>query len=102
MAHRAQTPEDLVVIRLTRLNAMVQGVSTGLVAGLSLFVATNWLVIKGGEVVGPHLSLLSQFFIGYEVTFLGSFIGFIYAFGLGFVIGYAGSYLYNLLATARK
>ena len=66
--------EDLVLTRVMRLNASVQGVVTGLLAGIALFVATNWLVIKGGPVVGPHLALLGQFFIGYRVTFVGSLI----------------------------
>ena len=62
------------------LNAKVVGLALGLIFGLAIFVATNWLVIKGGDPVGPHLSLLSQYFFGYRVTFLGSLIGFGYGF----------------------
>ena len=53
------------------------------ILALGLFIATNWLVIKGGERVGPHLQLLSQYFIGYRVTFLGSFIDFFNCTGGG-------------------
>ena len=42
-----------------------------------------------GDVIGPHLALLSQFFVGYRVTFLGSLIGFANAFAGGYVAGYA-------------
>lgn len=87
--------EDIVVMRLLRLNSMVQGIATGLVLGLAIFVATNWLILKGGDVVGPHLALLGQFFIGYEVTFVGSLIGLAYGFGLGFVVGYLLGHIYN-------
>jgi hypothetical protein len=45
------------------LNAKVVGLALGLIFGLGIFVATNWLVIKGGDRVGPHLILLSQYFI---------------------------------------
>ena len=73
-------PEEIVLTRLLRLNATVQGIVTGLVFGLVIFIATNWLTLKGGRVVGPHLALLSQFFIGYRVTFVGSLIGFAHGF----------------------
>jgi len=94
--------EHLVLTRVTRLNAVVQGLVTGLVAGLAIFVATNWLIIKGGPVVGPHLALLGQFFIGYRVTFVGSLIGFAYAFVLGFGVGYAVARIYNWLVDLRE
>lgn len=93
--------EKVVLTRLLRLNATVQGVVTGIVAGLGIFVATNWLVIKGGDVVGPHLGLLGQFFIGYEVSFVGSLIGFAYAFVIGCVIGYFVARIYNCIADFR-
>ena len=98
-------PDDIepsLTIRILRLEAVVQGVAWGLVAGLSLFLATNFLVLKGGRVVGPHLSLLRQFFIGYEVSFVGSLIGFAYAFACGFVAGYLVSLVYNRVVRRRS
>ena len=94
--------EKLVLTRLLRLNATLQGVVTGMLVGLGVFIATNWLLLKGGEVVGPHLSLLGQFFIGYQVSFLGSFIGFAYGFVLGFVVGYFVARIYNWIVAARE
>ena len=67
-------------VRLMRLNALFTGLAAGILLGTGLFVATNWLVVKGGPVVGPHLRLLGEFFIGYDVSFVGSLIGFAYAF----------------------
>jgi hypothetical protein len=93
--------EQLVLTRLLHLNALVYGLVTGVSAGLMLFVATNWLVLKGGDVVGPHLSLLSQFFVGYRVTFGGSFIGLLYGCLLGFVGGYSVARTYNWFASLR-
>ena len=68
----------------------------------------DWLVLKGGPigpegeaVVGPHLSLLGQYFMGYQVTFVGSLIGFGYAFVSGFVGGYSVAYLYNWMVILR-
>ena len=97
----APSPPGLEV-RILRLEAVVQGIAWGLVAGLGLFLATNWLVIKGGRVVGPHLRLLRQYFIGYEVTFLGSLIGFAYAFVFGFLAGFVVSVVYNSVVRRRS
>ena len=101
--------EDVVRTRLLRLNATVQALVVGILTGLLIFVATNWLVLKGGHVgpqgepiVGPHLSLLSQFFIGYRVTFLGSLIGFAYGFVSGFLVGYFVAMVYNMVVDLRE
>jgi hypothetical protein len=102
MAETKRTLESLVSVRLMRLNATVQGVVAGLIAGLGIFIATNWLIIKGGPVVGPHLALLGQFLIGYRVTFVGSLIGFAYGFVLGFCVGYGVAGMYNWLADIRQ
>jgi hypothetical protein len=102
MAQRERALEQIVLSRLLRLNATIQGIVTGLVAGLAVFLATNWLLLKGGKVVGPHLSLLGQFFIGYRVTFIGSLIGFAYAFVCGFAIAFFFSTLYNWLVDLRE
>ena len=78
-----------------------------LIAGILIFLATLWLVIKGGEVVGPNLRLLEQYFIGYTVTIQGACLAFGYAFVWGFLFGWLFAYLRNLilavyLYTARK
>jgi hypothetical protein len=94
--------EEIVLTRLVRLNASLQGIVTGLVAGLGLFIATNWLLLQGGDLVGPHLALLGQFFIGYEVSFVGSLIGLAYGFATGFLVGYSISYIYNWMAERKE
>ena len=104
MADDEKTLEKVVLTRLLRLNATVQGVVTGIIVGLVIFIATNWLLIKAeeGEVVGPHLSLLGQFFIGYDVSFVGSLIGFAYGFLSGFLIGYFLARIYNWSVDFRQ
>ena len=102
MAESAVEQEKLAIVRLARLRAMAVGISLGLIFALSIFVATNWLVIKGGERIGPHLALLGEYFIGYKVTFLGSFIGAAYGAVVGFVLGYIVARLYNTFADQRS
>ena len=65
---------------MLRLNGRAWGLSLGMVLGIGLFLATNYLVWKGGDNLGQHLSLLRVFFPGYSVSFPGSVVGFIYAF----------------------
>jgi len=83
---------------LMRLNARAWGIATGLLLGGGLFIATIFLVIRGGPMVGQHLELISVFFPGYQVTWLGAFIGFIYAFVLGYALGRVIGFVYNRLA----
>jgi hypothetical protein len=83
---------------VVRLNAKLLGIVTGLLLGIGLFLATVVLVLKGGPDPGVHLGLLSQFFPGYKVTFLGSFIGFGYAFFTGYLIGIVLGAVYNKVA----
>ena len=82
---------------ILRLNARAWGITFGLLLGGLLFVATNILVLRGGPNVGQHLGLLRVFFPGYSVTFLGSLIGFVYAFVVGYAIGRLIGTVYNLL-----
>lgn len=85
-------------VRVLRLDAIAQALSTGVIAALGLFIATNWLVLKGGPVVGPNLALLAQFFPGYRVTFAGSLIGAGWAFLYAGAAGYIVSRVYNRFA----
>jgi hypothetical protein len=81
-----------------RLNARAWGIATGLLLGGGLFLATVFLVIRGGPMVGQHLRLLSVFFPGYQVSWPGAFIGFVYAFVVGYALGRIIGSVYNRLA----
>lgn len=96
------TSEDRLFHRVLWLNAKAWGLVLGIIFGLIIFIATNWLVVKDGEVVGPHLSLLSQYFIGYKVSFAGSFIGFAYGFAVGTMSGALIGWIYNKIAGLRN
>jgi len=103
MNRKGRTDEDEVLFSgVLLLNAKVLGLVLGLLMGLAIFIATNWLVLKGGVHVGRHLQLLGQYFIGYHVSFVGSLIGFAYAFALGTILGAAVSWIYNLIVKLRN
>ncbi|HKC62366.1 MAG TPA: hypothetical protein VKB86_01955 [Pyrinomonadaceae bacterium] len=88
--------DQLIVQAFARLDRTALGISIGTLFGLAVFIMTNFLILKGGEHVGQNLQLLSQYFIGYKVTFVGSLIGFIYGFVFGFILGWSTAFLRNL------
>lgn len=94
--------EQALVQEVVRASRNVLGITFGLLAGVGLFFATLFLVIKGGPDVGAHLVLLNQFFPGYTVTFLGSFVGFFYAFLVGYVSGWIVATVYNGVVYFRQ
>lgn len=79
-----------------RIDKIALGIATGAVCGGAVFLATAWLLVKGGHVVGPYLSLLGQFFPAYEVTWPGAFIGLAYGFAIGFGLGWGVALLKNI------
>lgn len=97
----ASREEKLIKRAVLRLNGNVLGFVIGTIAALLVFLATNWLVLKGGEVVGPHMQLLDQFYWGYSVTFVGSFIGAAYAFVTGYICGLFIGWIYNAVVFLR-
>lgn len=98
----ASAEEELIKSAVLRLNGHILGFVMGVIAALAVFVATNWLVLKGGEVVGPHLGLLDQFFIGYSVTFVGSLVGAAYSFVIGYLAGLMIGWIYNSVVFLRR
>lgn len=92
--------EEQIEHAVILLNAKLLGIVLGFLSGVGLFLVTNFLVLKGGPHVGAHLFLLSNFFPGYRVSFLGSIIGFGYAAVVGFVVGVVLGAVYNKVAMA--
>jgi len=91
-----QSPVDIAIIRaFARLDKLAFAISIGAVAGMAIFLATLILILKGGNVIGPNLNLLGQYFIGYTVSIKGAFIGFGYSFLWGFIFGWLFAYLRN-------
>ena len=91
------TDEQALNTAVLRLNGRAWGIAFGLLLGIGLFIATNLLVLKGGDNVGQHLRMLAVFFPGYGVSFVGSIIGFVYAFVLGYALGRLVGTVYNRL-----
>ncbi len=93
--------QQLIHAATVRLRARVTAMVFGMVGGTGLFVATIWLVARGGENVGQHLGLLSNYYPGYDVDLAGAFIGFFYGALTGAVIGWSIAWIYNQVADSR-
>jgi hypothetical protein len=87
---------------VARLRASVMAVVLGLTFGSGLFVATAWLVIRGGGNVGATLGLLRHYLPGYTVTWPGAFLGFIYAAVIGGIVGWVVAFIYNQIVARRS
>lgn len=87
-----------VIITFGRLDPKALGLAISVVFGAILFLATLVLVLRGGPVVGPNLSLLAQYFPGYSVTWGGSILGLLYGALCGFIFGYGFAQLRNGVA----
>jgi hypothetical protein len=92
----------LVEGAIARLRAGVLASTGGVVGGTGLALATLWLVIQGGEPVGPHLGLLAHYFPGYTVTGPGVAVGFCYGALSGAVLGGSVGWIYNKVVSLRS
>jgi len=109
--HRASTSGDRMVPQAVevppleqrirevyaRFDEVAMGIAIGSVGGLTLLAATALLLLKGGEVVGPNLSLLGNYFLGFEVTWTGALVGFLEAAVGGFGLGWLIARMTNLI-----
>lgn len=82
-----------------KLHNTAFGLASGIVWGLTVFVATAWIMLKGG---GTTLVLLEQFYVGYSVSWPGALIGLVYGFVNGFIWGWLIVWLYNCFSKCGK
>ena len=103
MQPSAEEQAQLALLRsaIARLRTSVMAVVFGLSGGTLLALATAWLLIQGGDPMGPHLGLLSNYFPGYAVTWPGVAVGFFYGLVTGAVLGWVIAWLYNRIADLR-
>lgn len=87
---------------IAQLRASVMSVVFGLTSGVGLFIATAWLVIRGGANVGQTLGLLRHYLPGYSVTWAGAFLGFFYAAIIGGIVGWVVAFIYNWMVARHE
>ncbi|MFQ6084442.1 MAG: bacteriophage holin [Candidatus Aminicenantia bacterium] len=82
-----------------KLSKKALGLATGIMWGGTIFLITNFLLLRGSQ--GEHISLLSNFYFGYRFSFWGSFIGLIWGFIDGFICGWLFALIYNLFIKSK-
>jgi protoporphyrinogen oxidase len=87
--------EELLRRAFARYDPLALGLSLGTVFGVGLFLATAVLLVKGGDPIGPNLSLLGVYLLGFEVTWTGAVVGALEAAALGLGLGAALAWLIN-------
>jgi hypothetical protein len=92
--------DEMINAAFAPLDPLALGLAVGLVSGTGLFVATVVLLLHGGPVVGPTLSLLGHYLLGFEVTWPGAFLGLVEAGAGGFALGCFGAWLRNGIVDA--
>jgi hypothetical protein len=78
-----------------KYDAVALGSAIGMLSGALVFLATAALLIKGGDSIGPNLSLLGQYLLGYEVSWTGAFLGFFEAGAFGYGFGWTLASMIN-------
>ena len=96
----ASSSDKAIIQAFAKLDKTALGLAIGTLFGLTVFVSTIVLLLKGGDPLGPNLALLGQFFMGYTVTAKGAFVGLFYGFVCGFVLGWVAAFLRNSLLNA--
>jgi hypothetical protein len=99
---KAQNEIEELSRAVIRIHAGVLAMVCALIGGIGLFCMTAWLLIKGGENVGLHLQLLSNYFIGYSVSWPGSLVGLLYGALVGGLIGWTIGKIYNAVVGFRQ
>jgi protoporphyrinogen oxidase len=95
---RPAPPPGLVALlqqAFGRYDPVALGAAVAVVAGVGLFAAAATLLLRGGDVVGPNLSLLGHYLPGFGMSWPRVALGAVEAAGLGFALGWAFARVQN-------
>jgi hypothetical protein len=85
---------DPLLLGFAPLHRTAMGVALGVVLGALIFLLTCLALPRGHSTMNP--GLLAQFFPGYGVSTSGAFVGLLWGFGVGFILGWGFAWLRNL------
>jgi len=77
-----------------KLSKKAFGLTAGILWGVAIFIATNFLLFKGSG--GTVICGLGNIYLGYSFSFMGSLFGLIWGFINGFIAGWLFAFFYNL------
>ena len=82
-----------------KFNIKSFGLTCGIIWGLTILLSTFWMLIT--QASGKTFGKLSKFYLGYSVSWGGAFIGMLWGFVDGLIIGAIFAWLYNKLSAEK-
>ncbi len=79
-----------------KLNVKAFALTCGLICGFGLFFITLWIMFFDGAT--GDVTFIGRLYRGYNISFVGSLIGLVWAFFDALIGGAIFAWLYNLLA----
>lgn len=89
---------ETVALAFAPLHKRAFGVATGFAAGLVIFAVTLLETMRTTE--RSPLTLLSEYYAGYTVSLEGAFVGLLWGFATGFVMGWFVAFCRNFVVAA--
>lgn len=81
------------------LDPVALGVAAGIIWGATVFLATIFLVARGGT--GETIGKLARIYPGYTFSYGGAFVGLVWGFVDALITGWVFGLLYNLFARKK-
>lgn len=94
-----QELEPELELAFAPLHKRCLGLAIGAALAVLTFAATAIHLVRQPDDPYP-LVLLQQYFVGYSVSWVGAAIGALWAFWLGFVLGWTFAFIRNLVLAA--
>ncbi|UCH65754.1 MAG: bacteriophage holin [Ignavibacterium sp.] len=82
-----------------KLNIKSFSLTCGIIWGLAVLLSTWWMLLTNAS--GKTFGKLSKFYLGFSVSWGGSFVGLIWGFVDGLIIGAVFAWLYNKLLAEK-
>jgi hypothetical protein len=97
--NRPVRDHEILSAVFAKMDVPAMSIAAGVLCSLLLFLATAILLMQAvpqDYPVGPHLSDLSDYLPGYDVSWSGALVGAFYGFIGGAVAGFAAAVYWNL------
>jgi hypothetical protein len=97
--NRPVRDHEILSAVFAKMDVPAMSIAAGVLCSMLFFFATAILLMQAvpeNYPVGPHLSDLSEYLPGYQVSWGGALVGAFYGFLGGAVAGFAASVYWNL------
>lgn len=81
-----------------RLNVRAFALTCAILLGLAVLLGTWWMILWHGVADPPEATIIGKIYLGYSVSWGGSFIGLIWGVVDGLIGGAIFAWLYNFFA----